>query len=71
MKIIKGIYDTLNEDVIAGMIIFPIMIGIVLLLALICGMVTYFLIGIAFPEYISFGWHWWRFIALGFFVLIF
>ena len=48
-------------------------IGLILLIiiaipvfAWLCGAVVYFLLAVAFPEYVSFDWYLWRFLALGF-----
>ena len=62
---IKWIFDVLKPTVgIFGIII--IMAIFLLVLAWIGGCVTYFLLSVAFPEYVSFNWYHWRFVALGF-----
>ena len=43
---------------------------IILMLALIFGMIGYFLFSIAFPQYFAFDWYWLRFIALGFLMML-
>jgi len=68
MKILKFMYDSTKgaiEGIGSIFIIMFLMIVFVLVLALIFGMIGYFLLGVAFPEYFTFGWYWWRFLALG------
>lgn len=62
---IRWLINTLKPSVgIIGLII--ILVLAVLALAWIGGCIAYWLLSIAFPEYISFDWHHWRFVALGF-----
>jgi len=62
---IRWLINKLNPSVgIVGMIIFIILIAVIL--AWISGCITYFLLSVAFPQYIKFNWYLWQFIALGF-----
>ena len=68
VKIATKIIEYTWELGIAGFIVLTALafLGLIIL----GGMVCYFLLSIVFPEYIVFGWHWWRFIALGILILI-
>ena len=62
---IRWLIDNLKPTVgIFGLII--IIILAVLGIAWMGGCITYFLLSVVFPRYISFNWYLWRFIALGF-----
>ena len=60
----KYLYDGL-DDAVSGIILLMMFAVMVIVLAIVFGMIGYFLISVAFPQYISFGWYWWKFIALG------
>jgi len=52
-------------DCVAGMLVILVIIAFFTVIPLLIGMVSYWLLSIAFPEFITFGWHWIRFLALG------
>jgi len=54
------------EDATSAIIILLILVAFFSIIPFLIGLVSYWLLSIAFPEYISFGWYWFRFIALGF-----
>jgi len=70
MKLIKTVFEGVDDGVgllIAGLIT----VAILLVIGIVIGMIEYWLLGIAFPEYVTFGWHWWRFLALGLLSIVF
>jgi len=68
MKIVKWLFENL-EDAGSIIVVLLILAGIILALALLNGIIGYFLLSVAFPEYITFGWYWWRFLALGLIIM--
>jgi len=64
MKLLKRLYRKISSTV-SGIAVIAIFCLIAIALAAIAGMFGYFLLSIAFPQYIVFGWYWIRFIALG------
>jgi len=61
--------DILNSGYPVSLVIVAIIL-IILGLAIVMGIIGYYLLSIAFPEYIEFGWYWIRFLALGFLMMI-
>jgi hypothetical protein len=64
MKLLKRLYRKISLTV-SGVAVIVIFCLIAIMLAAIAGMFGYFLLSIAFPQYIMFDWYWIRFIALG------
>jgi len=64
MKLLKKLYNAISLSV-SGLAVVVIFGLITIALAAIAGLIGYFLLSIAFPQYIVFGWYWIRFIALG------
>ena len=52
-------------DAFEGIMVIIIIVAFFTIIPLIIGLISYWLLAIAFPEFISFGWYWWRFFALG------
>ena len=59
----KGFYYT-------PVIVLPLVFALFTILAMLFGMIGYGLLSVAFPEHITFGWHWIRFLALGILTLL-
>ena len=66
-----SLFKDLLESGLAVSIIVIGVIALVTIIPLLIGLVCYWLLSIAFPEFIIFGWHWWRFLALGIIVEVF
>jgi len=62
LKLLEG-----NESSIGLLLIVLAIIAIVVFF----GLVSYFLLCIAFPEYLTFGWYWYRFLSLGIIEIVF
>jgi len=52
-----------------GITAVAIVVAFFTIIALGIGCIAYLLLSIIFPEYIVFGWYWWRFLALGILLL--
>lgn len=65
MKLISDICEGVKG---IGLIIIIVAFSTIIPLGV--GCITYFLLSVAFPEYIIFGWYWWRFFASGLLLLI-
>ena len=72
MKILKYIFELTNElkGLISGLGALILCAIVILGIAGIFGCIGYYLFSVAFPMYFEFGWHWWRFLALGFLMML-
>lgn len=70
MKIIKSVID-FAKNLTSGIAVIAIFIVLISAILMAIGCIAYFLLSISFPQYISFGWYWLRFIALGILAIVY